>query len=312
MPLKTDDIPCREARKAQRELYESAHTLFMDRLEVFIDPIEYPLPYDLSKEIQEAYWGPAFMSLAIASELKESINQLHAWYGYLVDWSIWIDVLKQFHGSQEWYVRRQYVEQLAFYCMLQPSATRERFGSIATNAIHQANLALQENYKDRLDQDKSGHLNRKKRVEQLKRIGAHYKCFASFQQALTCLDDKAFSRTSYNFRDLANHGIAPRFEQGETSFVKRSIEPWSELIEQPNGTALLVDHPTKKAVCYGFGGTAPLSFNQAHDACWQEYLKAIKLFHAYQALLRELLNALSQRYPKAGISDTNNEPKPTV
>lgn len=301
MPVTPDDIPCREARKAQRELYESAHRLFMDRLEVFIDPVEYPLSYDLSDEVQKVRWGPAIMELAIANELRESINQLHSWYGYLVDWSAWIDVLKQFDGEQEWSVRRQYVEQLAFYCMLQPSATRERFGAIATNALHQANLALQVDYKDRLDQDQYGYLSRKKREVQLKRLGAHYTCFVPFQQALIRLDGRVFSRASYNFRHLANHGIAPRFEQGETSFVKRSIGPWRELIKQPDGTALFVDHPTQKAVYYGFGGTPPLSFRQAYDACWQEYLYAIQLFHAYQTLLRELMTALSMRYPRVDI-----------
>ncbi|MDH4562432.1 hypothetical protein [Pseudomonas sp. BN411] len=293
----TEEIPCREARRAIRELYESAHLLFLERLEVFIDKIEYPLSYDLSDKIQKIYWGPAFMELAIANDLRETINQLHSWYGYLVDWSLWIDVLKQFEGEQEWSIRRQYVEHLAFYCMLQPSSTRERFGSIATNALHQANLALQEDYKDRLDQDEHGYLSRRKREMQLKRIGANYTSFAPFLQALTHLDNKAFSTASYNFRDLASHGIAPRFEQGETSFVRRSIKPWSELVKQPDGTAQFVEHPTKKAVCYGFGGTQPLSFQQAYDACWQELLKAIQLFHTYQALLRELSSTLARRYP---------------
>lgn len=288
-----DDVPCREARKAMRELYESAHKAFMDRLEIFVDRIEFPLSYDLAEEIQGISWGPIFSGFGIGSELKEAINQLHAWYSCLVDWSLWIDVLKQFEGEQEWFVRKQYVEHLAFYCMLQPSATRERFGSIATTALHQANLILCKHYKDHLDQDRYGFLSRKRREDQLKRLGAEYANFPLFRSALARLDDKAFSQDSYNFRHLASHGIAPRFEQGETSFFTRSICPLSELVHQSDGSALLVDHPTKKSVCYGFGGRGPLSFQQAYDACWDEYLKAVKLFHAYQTLLRELQAALT-------------------
>ncbi|WP_439859129.1 hypothetical protein [Pseudomonas sp. MBLB4136] len=281
-----------------RKLYESAHTLFMEKLETFIDKAEYPLSYDLSDEIRKVYWGPAIMELSIANDLKETINQLHCWYGHLVDWSLWIDVLKQFEGEQEWYIRRQYVEHHAFYCMLQPSSTRERFGSIATNALHQASLLLQEGYKDQLDQDEHGYLSRRKREAQVKRLGTNYTCFAPFLQALTHLDNKSFSTASCNFRDLASHGIAPRFEQGETSFVRRYIKPWSELTKNPDGTAQFVEHPTKKAVCYDFGGTQPLSLQKAYDACWQEYLKAVQLFHAYQTLLRELLSALASRSPR--------------
>lgn len=291
-----EEVPCRETRKAMRDLYESAHRLFMDKLEAFIDPIEYPLSYDLADRIQHIQWGPAFMGLAVANDLREAINLLHSWYGYLVDWSLWIDVLKQFEGEQEWSIRKQYVEQLAYYCMLQPSATRKRFGTIATNVLHQANLILEADYKDSLDQDGNGYLSRKRREAQLKRIGASYTCFAHFSQVLKHLDNKTFSEASFNFRDLASHGIAPRFEQGETSFVKRTIEPWSELVEQSDGSSLLVDHPTKKAVCYGFGGSQPLSFQQAHDACSKEYLKAIQLFHAYQTLLEELSITITARH----------------
>ncbi len=297
IPEITEEIPCREARRTMRNLYESAHTLFMERLEVYIDKIEYPLSYDFADEILKVYWGPAAMDLSISNDLKETINQLHCWYGYLVDWSIWIDVLKNYEDEQEWSIRRQYVEHLAFYCMLQPSSTRERFGAIATNAIHQANLLLQKDYKDRLDQDEHGYLSRKKREIQIKRLGENYTGLTSFLQALTHLDNKSFTTSSYNFRDLANHGIAPRFEQGETSFVTRYIEPWQELVKNSDGSAQLVEHPTKKAVCYGFGGTQPLSFQKAYNACWQEYLKAIHLLHAYQALLREISFTLAKRYP---------------
>ena len=136
----TDEVPCREGRKAQRQLYEKAHQLFQDRLEVFIDKVEYPLPYDLCDQIRTVPWNMPCMDLSISNDLREAINQLHSWYHSLVDWHLWIDVLKKFEGNDAWYIRKRYIEPLAYFCMMQPSSTRERFGSIATNALHQANL----------------------------------------------------------------------------------------------------------------------------------------------------------------------------
>lgn len=290
-----DDIPCREARKAQRLLYEKAHQLFQERLEVFIDTVEFPLPYNLCDQLCTVRWGIPCMELSISNDLREAINQLHNWYQRLVDWLLWIEVLKHFEGNDAWSIRKRYVEPLAYFCMMQPSSTRERFGSIATNALHQANLTLLSNYKDRLDQDKHGHLNRTQREKQINRLGETWTCCAAFLQALRGLDSKNFSSASYNFRNLASHGIAPRFEQGETNFVKRSIEPWSELVEQPDGTYQLVPHPTKKTICYGIGGTLPLSYQAAYDTCAKEYLNALTTFHTYQALIRELLQALASK-----------------
>ncbi|MCP3433772.1 hypothetical protein [Stutzerimonas stutzeri] len=292
----TDEVPCREGRKAQRQLYEKAHQLFQDRLEVFIDKVEYPLPYDLCDQIRTVPWNMPCMDLSISNDLREAINQLHSWYHSLVDWHLWIDVLKKFEGNDAWYIRKRYIEPLAYFCMMQPSSTRERFGSIATNALHQANLALLNDYKDQLDQDKRGYLSRSQREKQIRCLGKSWECCTGFQQALQRLDSKDFSRASYNFRNLASHGIAPRFEQGETNFVKRSIEPWSELVEQADGTYQLVSHPIKKAVCYGVGGTRPLSFQAAYDACAKEYLNALATFHSYQALVRELIQALATGY----------------
>ena len=290
--ISDDDIPCREARKAQRQLYDKAHNLFQDRLEVFIDTVEFPLSYDLCDQISKAPWNMPCMDLSISNDLRETINQLHNWYHSLTDWYLWIEVLKDFEGSDAWSIRKHYVEPLAYFCMMQPSSTRERFGSIATTTLHQANLALLKGYKDQLDQDQKGHLNRTQREKQIRRIGEPWGWCSGFQRALQMLDSKEFSRASYNFRNLASHGIAPRFELGETNSVTRSIEPRTELIEQPDGSYQEVPHPTKKTVCYGIGGTTPLSFHAAYNACAKEYSNALVTFHSYQDLVREIVKAL--------------------
>lgn len=289
-----DEIPCREARKARRRLYEKAHQLFQEKLEVYIDQVEYPLAYGLCDQIQTVRWNLPLLDLSISNDLRETINLLHGWYNHLIDWLLWSEVLEEFEGDDAWSIRIRYIEPIAYFCMMQPSSTRERFGNIATNSLHQANLTVLKDYEDRLDQDEHGYLSRARREKQLRRLGQTWKGFSAFQQALQKLDSKDFGRASYNYRNLASHGIAPRFEIGETNLVKRSIEPWSELVDQGDGTYQLVPHPTKKAVCYGIGGTAPLSFKDAHDACSKEYLHALATFHSYQTLVRELLQSLAR------------------
>jgi hypothetical protein len=280
-----------------RNLYERAHSIFMDKLEDYKHETKYPFPYDLANDIKEYKFNIPMMSLSIANDLSELINQLHSWHDNLVCWTIWNEVLKLFSGTEEWSIRHQYVEVIAYYCMLQPSATRERFGTIATTFLHHANLTLVTDYKDQLDQDQHGYLSRRKRDTQLNRIGKSHQSFEKFHNNLKRLDDKSFNQNSYNFRDLASHGIAPRFEQGETSLVKRSFIAWEDLVEQPDGSYLPVKHPTKKSVSYGIGGSQPLSFKDAYEACWQEYLKATQLLHSYQGLIKEILKLTPSHIP---------------
>jgi len=154
------ETSCIEARKAQRQLYEKANQLFLDQLEVYVEEESFPLPYDLCEEICSVPWHLPGMEISISGDIREAINQLHSWHEHMVSWSIWIETIKNFEHNDAWSLRNMYVEPIAFFCMFQPSATRERFGSIATNAIHQANLHLTRDYKDRLDQDSHRHLRK--------------------------------------------------------------------------------------------------------------------------------------------------------
>jgi len=55
-------------------------------------------------------------------------------------------------------------------------------------------------------------------------------------------------RLSRNFRDQSAHSFAPRQLIGETSRVLRSIVPWTDLVERPDGTFADVVDPARKMV----------------------------------------------------------------
>jgi hypothetical protein len=286
----------RERRKELelRTLYERAYSLFLDRLEVASTPKNFPLPYGLAEEVMQANWPHMpFVDHMIAGELTETTNQLNAWGDWLLHLSLWAEVLSEFDEQDAWTIQHSYIDPLAQVCLTQPSATRDRFGHIATDAIHQANLCTVEGYKDHLIQDdRTRPLSREERENQIKIIGARWGKTSAFRQALTSLDTKTYRDATRNYRNLASHAIAPRFRFGITNMVARSIRPVTEMVEQPNGTYVPTPHPSQKCVSYAFGGTEALDLQEVHRLSRQEFDQAVRVFNAYCALLRELLSAL--------------------
>lgn len=284
----------RERRKELRALYERAYSLFLDRLEAASVPKNYPLPYGLADEVTQANWPHMpFVDQMVAGELTETTNQLNAWADWLLHLSLWTEVLSEFEEQDAWTIQHSYIDPLAQVCLTQPSATRDRFGHIATNAIHQANLCTVEGQKDHLIQDdRTRPLSRKEREDQIKTIGARWERASAFRQALASLDTKTYRDATRNYRNLASHAIAPRFRFGITNMVVRSIPPVTEMVAQPGGTYALVENTTQKCPSYAFGGTEALDLREVYRLSRKEFDQAVRVFNAYCGLLRELLAAL--------------------
>lgn len=284
-------------RHALRKIYERAYAEFLDKLEVARTPENFPLPYALCEEARVLQWPQMqFANLIVSGELSETINQLNAWCEWLMHLAVWTEVLDEFDEQDAWTVQHSYVDPLAHVCLTQPSAVRDRFGYIATNAIHQANLNIVGGYKDRLQQDAQKHpLSRKSLEDQLRNIGKYWTETPAFIEALQRIDSEAFRRASNNYRNMASHAIAPRFRIGTTNFVVRRMTACQEMVKQPDGGYLLVEHPTKKSASYGFGGTEPLDLRQVHALSLGEFTNAVSAFTTYSSLLRETLAALRAR-----------------
>lgn len=84
------------------------------------------------------------------SELRELTNQINQWLGSLRRWHAWNEVLGKHEQEVRWATEWAWVEPLALQGMVQPSATRDRFIMVATNALHQVRMALDPKVKDEL------------------------------------------------------------------------------------------------------------------------------------------------------------------
>lgn len=266
-----------------------AYKQFLDARSTRPWPEDYPISFDLVKQVEEQQWE-LLMHFQVEGDLRETINLLNKWRRHLLDWEVWLDVLPSFADNDAWTVRDHFIEPLVFYCMMQPSSIRDLLATVATNTLHHFNRQTVRGYPDKLDQDDGPRiLGRKKKELQVLRIGAYCSGTGKFMADLTELDSKAYRLSTRNFRNLASHAIAPRFEFGYTNLVTRSILPASHLAPQGDGTYHAIDHPSKKHVAYSFGGTPALDLREVFTANSGEYRRAAQALSSYEALLIELM-----------------------
>ena len=277
----------------ERRALEQAFRAFLDAREQLPFAPDFPFRYDLVDEVKSGAWR--FMrGEMIADHLQETTNLMNEWWSRLRDWSAWLAVHDAIADAHEaWRLRLDFVEPVVFWCMLRPSAMRDLFGFIATHALHQANLVVDSNYRDQLDEDaEKWPLKRSKREQQLCRIGERWSGYILFAERLTEADCTSYRDLTFDYRNLASHGMAPRFEFGHTDFVLRAVVPKSELVWQADGSFSSEATSGKRTVSYAFGGTPPLKLREMHAANQSEFTHARAAFEAYRDLLRELLAAI--------------------
>ncbi|WP_116809999.1 hypothetical protein [Steroidobacter cummioxidans] len=272
-----------------RIILEKAFGEFLDERARIPTLRDFPLPYDICDKVHMAEW-PHFMGLAISADVRETINSLNAWGRHLTDWAAWLIVFPKYKENDAMTIQMYCAEAPVFFCMVQPSATRDRFIRIATTAIHQMNIQTDSGYADKLDEDKE-FLTRRKREKQLATIGTRWQSYAEYQRRFTLIDGHSYRETTRDFRNRASHTIAPRFERGITNLVTRKIVSATEMQLQSDGTYKRVKIPGKKAIQYGFGGTAALKLEDMRQANLNEFMLAQNTMRAYEALLDELIAA---------------------
>lgn len=277
----------------EEAILAEAYQQFLQARKVAPAPDGYPISFDLTARISERDWGP-FISFMIEGDFRETTNLFNTWRRHLHDWEIWMGVVEAFGDSDAWTIRDHFIEPIVFYCMMKPSSTRDLLGTVATRAIHQANLQTIRDYPDRLDQDRAPTwpLSRRKKESQIVRIGENWRGAEKLMSDLIGLDSNEYRTLMLDFRNLASHAIAPRFEFGYTEIVVRSIVARAIRVQQGDGTFNFVADPVLKDVCYGFGGTPPLSLRSALSANKGEYNLAAQAFDSYQSLLTELMKSL--------------------
>ncbi|MCE5233525.1 MAG: hypothetical protein ABFC67_10640 [Mizugakiibacter sp.] len=254
-------------------------------------------PYDMVKRV-EAITGTFPWSWGVPSEIQESINITNAWGSRLHEWGAWNSVLEGYDKDDDkWEIVNHFVEPVAFYCMLQPSSFADRLIIVAETALHQANLRTFPNEPDHLEQDnlKPGAAFRRcDRKRQLDRLGSRWSAYKPFRQALDDVNDASYREVSRNFRNLCAHSFAPRFMFGHITRAMRSFGPRVEIVAQPDGTCVEIDHPTKKAVRYTMIQLSPLSLVSARGTNLGEYQKARQALDKFFDLVDQLCARLGE------------------
>lgn len=191
-----------------------------------------PFPYDACPLIKEVVWrtSPLIADFLVDGELRELTNTLNEWRGALRRWHVWLAVLDEFSAEDAWSLQWEFVESLAFHGLFYPSATRDRFTFVATNALHQVRMAADAAYPDRLaadpkpgKEDKPRFMPRKDSEAQLEVIVSTLEGGASLVSTLRSLDEDDYLELTKNFRNLASHAIAPRLSVGITNTVVRRV-----------------------------------------------------------------------------------------
>jgi hypothetical protein len=274
-----------------RALTSDAYTRFHDKLLANRSLFPQLASFDAADRVSAtrgtfAWWWGA------DGEVRETVNTLNTWGVHLHEWGAWNLVINSYDDKDDkWEVLYHFVNPLASFCMLQPSSLADRLMVAAETLLHQANQFVFPDEPDRLDQDNLAHgktLRRSDRRRQLSRLGKPWTKFGAFRDALSAIDGKDYQKTSRNYRDLSAHSFAPNFMIGHVTRAIRSIVPKMEMVAQPDGTYLPVEHPTQKGVSYAAHSMEPLDLHAMRAANLAEYQKALSTMKAFSALVDEI------------------------
>jgi hypothetical protein len=188
-------------------LYQRAFDLYLSLLPEHFAAAVRPFPYDPVETARKAPWSKQLAGMMIAGDIQETLNAIHQWGDQVLSLRAWCAVAASdaFDEQDHWTVRAAFIEPVATWCLLQPAATRDRLGNVATNLVHQGRLTLDAGYKDVLVQDNlSGRgqmnrfLNRPAREAQLSRLDDRFSAFPAFIDSLEALDDAPFREATFH------------------------------------------------------------------------------------------------------------------
>ena len=295
MTAPADEAPDESAWERWRAHSLQAHSRYHDQLVAIREQHPGLTGYAIVERVDAtkgtfAWWWGA------ASEVRETVNSINAWCVRLHTWNAWNRVVDSFDGEDEkWEVLNDFVEPIAFFCMLQPSSLADRITVAAETLLHQSNLHVIPGRADELDQDdlKPGKtLPRSRRRDQLKRLGQPWHNFPAFRDALFAMDGKDYQKVTRNYRDLTNHSFAPRLMIGDVARAIRSVGAPTKLVEQPDGTYLPVADTTRARPQYVMQSMQPLPLDATRIANLAEYSKARRTMDAFALLITELCDRI--------------------
>ena len=284
-------------------LFRSAIDAYLKELGNTLEPTESYLTYDFDF-IHNRRWH-ILGDQMVEDELRELTNIMNRWCGDLHRWHAWNNVIHSYTEGDAWMIRREFAEALVHHCLLEPSAARDRFTFVATNAFHQVRLSSEADYRDRLEGDpkQSGEkplfLSRRKKETRLHKVISVWSESKNFFESLTAINDSSYQRATSNYRNRVNQAIGPRLGVGITQAVTRSVAAATQLKEQSDGTYR--DEPIhgKLSVSYGFGGTRPIDFEEARISNLKQYQLARTCYYRYLELLKSKVTCIKMKTANA-------------
>lgn len=113
-----------------------------------------PVSYD-EKPIDASSLNPTAAEL-VRGEVREMTNLINTWRGRLKQWQTWNQAIEGYDFNDAWEIRREFLEPLVHYCLLQPSSIRDALATVAANVFHQVRLAQDTGYLDVLEGEPKG------------------------------------------------------------------------------------------------------------------------------------------------------------
>ncbi len=284
-------------------LFRSAIDAYLEEPGNALEPISSYLPYDFDF-IHNHEWYILGEQM-VEDELRELTNILNRWCGDLRRWHAWNNVIQSYRENEAWKVRREFVEALVHHCLLEPSAVRDRFTFVATNAFHQVRLSSEDGYKDRLEGDpkrpneKPVFLSRRKKEKRLANVVSVWPDSKAFLESLMAINDSLYQRATYDYRNRVNHAIAPRLGIGITQAVTRNVAQATHMKKQPDGTYQAEPIPGKLSVSYGFGGTQPIDLKDVRELNLKQYQLARACYKQYFELLQSTVARIKMKAENA-------------
>jgi hypothetical protein len=284
-----------EYRDYLRESFEE----FLQTLDEPLEPADPYLPFEFPY-INAAKWD--FMANAmLQDELREMTNRLHEWRDMLRRWHAWNLVVSKKDEMRAWDLRREFMDPLMHTSLLMPSAIRDVFTFVGTNALHQIRLHVEPRCKDVLEGDPSASdpqprpLTRRQKEARLAKLAAALPGAGAFVASVRQLDDADYRDKTRDYRNANSHAIGPRIGLGSTRMVTRNVVPETRMEPQPDGTGRIVAIPGKYVASYTFGGLEPLDLEVARTANLDQYRVARACLDKFTAILK----ANSDKLPRA-------------
>jgi hypothetical protein len=258
------------------------------------------LDYKRLDIIVPAHWG-SMRDALVRYHLIELLNGVNQFRTHINKLNAWAKLFEEIDRDESHDLAISEVQSLAYFCLCQPYAIKERFIHVAIQVLHQANMSSNPRYPDRLDIDpkiahEMGRWHKKqKMLEQMDKVGLQWSGYPAFRLSLDQINSREFERLTHGFRTGAQHTFQIGIEIGITPPVTRSVQPWLEKVQQPDGTFTFVTNSTRMCAAYGLGGIPPLTVSNAVLACVPQHVELVRCYDAFHAILEEAIEKITNQ-----------------